>query len=117
MQRLRDLELADLAGRAVDGALLHEQAAVEQHADGLDRVERDALGAGEDLRAQRLAAGRARARRAAASIAVVGERLEIDRREVALPRSPRRAPLEQLRPGERDDEERMGRATSRAGAR
>ena len=29
-------------------ALLHEQAAVEQHPHGLDRVQRDAFGAGED---------------------------------------------------------------------
>ena len=62
VQRLRHLERVDLADRPVDGALLDEQAAVEQHPHRLDRVERDALGAGEDLLAQRRRADRARAR-------------------------------------------------------
>ncbi len=52
MQRLRHLELADLRHRAVDRAVLREQAAVEQHPHRLDRVQRDALGARQDLRAQ-----------------------------------------------------------------
>ena len=44
----------DLAGDAVDALLLDEQAAVEQHADRLDRVQRNALGPGEDALAKLL---------------------------------------------------------------
>jgi hypothetical protein len=48
VQRLRHLECFDRTGQAVRRALLHEDAAIEQHADRLDRVERYALCAGED---------------------------------------------------------------------
>ena len=48
VQRLGHLERLDHAGRPVDVALLDEEAAVEQHPHGLDRVQRHALGAGED---------------------------------------------------------------------
>ena len=54
LQRLRHLELRDLAGDAVDALLLHEQAAVEERADRLDRVQRNALGPGEDALAKLL---------------------------------------------------------------
>ena len=43
LQRLRDLELGNLAVQAVGAVLLDDQAAVEQHANGLDRIERDAF--------------------------------------------------------------------------
>ena len=52
MQRLRHVERLDLACRAVDVALAREEAAVEEHPDRLDRVQRNALGAREDLAAQ-----------------------------------------------------------------
>src|SRR5207244_2538840 len=53
MERLRHVELLDGSRRTVNGALLRQQAAVEQHAHGLDGVERHALGTGEDLASKR----------------------------------------------------------------
>ena len=50
LQRLGDLEIGDVAGDDVTGALLHEDAAILEHPDRLDRVERDPLGALNDLR-------------------------------------------------------------------
>ena len=52
VQRLRHLQRLDRGGRPVDGALLHERPAVEEHAHRLDGVQRDALGAVEYLRRQ-----------------------------------------------------------------
>ena len=52
MQGLRHFQRLDRAGGAVRRALLHEQAAVEQHAYRLDRVQRHAFGASEDAVAQ-----------------------------------------------------------------
>jgi hypothetical protein len=52
VQRLGHLERIDCAGRAVLVAVALEQPAIEQHPDGLDRVERDALGAVPDLGAR-----------------------------------------------------------------
>ena len=43
MQRLRDLQLADVAGGADDAVVVFEQAPVEQHAHRLDGVQRDPL--------------------------------------------------------------------------
>ena len=54
VKRFRHLERLDLADGPVDRAFLDERAAVEQHPHRLDCVERNALGAGEDLLAQRL---------------------------------------------------------------
>ena len=65
VQRLGHVERLDRPGRPVDVAFAGEQAAVEQHPHRLDRVERNALGAGEDLAAQARRAGPARTRRAA----------------------------------------------------
>ena len=65
VQRLRHLERLDLAGTPVDRAVLDEQPAVEQHPHRLDRVQRHALCAREDLVAQARRAARGRARRAA----------------------------------------------------
>ena len=65
VQRLRHLERLDLAGRPVHRPFLGEQAAVEQHPHRLDRVQRHALRAREDLVAQPLRQARARAPRAA----------------------------------------------------
>ena len=65
VQRLRHLERLDLARQPVRGAVLDEQAAVEQHPHGLDRVERDALGASEDAVANLDREARARDRPAA----------------------------------------------------
>src|SRR4029078_907157 len=95
MQRLGHVERGNLACRPVDGAVLDEVAAVEEHAHGLDGVERYALGTGEDLVA--------RLRGEAGDKAVeevahgpLRERIEVDAREVALTGSPGRPPLRQL---------------------
>ena len=104
VQGLRHLQGVHGAGRPVDAPLLHQVAAVEQHAHGLDGVQRHALGAGQDLPREGIGQPRHEAveqrphRR-------LGQRLQIERREVALPRSPRGAPLDELRPGGGDDVE------------
>ena len=105
VQRLRHLERADLADRAVDRALLHEQAAVEQHPHRLDRIERHALGAGEDLVAQRCRQAGDEPDQELLHRGG-GQRLEVEGAEVALARAPARAPFEQLGPRERDHVER-----------
>ena len=48
VQRLRHLERLHRPGHSVCRAFLNEEPAVEQHPHGLDRVQRDALGARED---------------------------------------------------------------------
>ena len=105
VQRLRHFERADLADRQVDRPFLHEQAAVEQHPHRLDRVQRHTLGAREDLLAQR--------RRKTGHEPDQqllhrggGQRLEVERAEVALAGAPARPALEQLRACERDHVER-----------
>ena len=45
VQRLGHLEIGDVAGDDVARALLNEHAAILEHADRLDRVQRDPLGA------------------------------------------------------------------------
>src|SRR5579859_6920285 len=105
MQRLWHLERLDCADRPVDGTLLDERAAVEQHPDRLDGVERDAFGAGEYLLAQRLRQARNEAGQQLLH-RLLRERLEIERREVAVARAPGRPALEQLGPSERDHAQR-----------
>ena len=98
--------VVEVADRAVDVALEAEAALGEQHPDGLDRVQRDPVGAGDD-RPRRPCSGRpgdeageqlAHRRR--------GQRLEVERGEVALAGAPVGPLLEQLGPGERDDVDR-----------
>ena len=52
VQCFRHFQRLNRACRPVDVSLLHQQAAVEQHADSLDRIQRDTLGAIEDPVAQ-----------------------------------------------------------------
>ena len=52
VQRLRHFERGNLAGRAVDRALLYQQASVEQHPHRLDRVQRHSFSPREDLLTQ-----------------------------------------------------------------
>ena len=105
MQRLGHLELADLRHRVVHRALLDDEAAVEQHPHRLDRVERDTFGAGEDLLSGPV--GQARHESGEELLhRVFGQRLEVERREVAQAGAPRRPAVGQLGPGERDHEER-----------
>jgi len=72
--------------------LARQQATIEQHADGLDRVERDALGPCEDLLAHRFREaghepGQELLHRGG------GERLEVKRAEVAMAGAPGRPAL------------------------
>ncbi len=109
MERLGNLERLHRAREAVAAVLGGEQPPVDEHPDGLDRVERNPLGPFTDLRAN--------VRRQTGDEAVeelvprrLRQRLEDDRMEAARARAPVRAPLEQLGPRERDhvDRERPG---------
>ena len=94
MQRLRHLERLDVA------------AAIDEHAHRLDRVERDTLGPLPDPGAQLLGkVGHEPLEQLVDRL--VGERLERDRGEVPLRRAPARVPFGELRPREREDEQRV----------
>ena len=106
MQRLRHLERLDRAGRLVDLSLLCEQAAVEEHAHRLDRVQRHALRSLQDatpelVRQSGNESGEQlfhRLRR---------QWLEVERGEVALASAPGGSLVGELRPGEHEHEHRM----------
>ncbi len=106
VQRLGHLELADRAGRAVGVSFADDEAAVEQHADRLDRVEGHAFGAGEDSRAHVFREARHESRQQLVH-RLRRQRLEVDRREAALAASPGGALVGQLRTGEHEHEERV----------
>ena len=101
VQRLGDLERLDLADDAVGGSLLRDQPAVEKHAHGFDRVQRNAFGSLEDLTAQRLGHSGHKAREQFLHRRL-RQGLEVDGREAALSRAPRRPLLDELGPGEGD---------------
>ena len=95
---------ADLTGEAVDAVLLDEEAAVEEHADRLDRVQRHAFGAREDALAQLVGqAGDEPVEELAHRL--LGERRERERRLVRAVAELGMPALE-LRPGEAEDEDR-----------
>ena len=105
MQRLRHLERLHRAGQPVRRALLDEQAAVEEHAHRLDRIQRDAFRPGENLLAQRVGqsgheAGQELLHR------LLRQRLEVEGGEAALSGAPIRPALQQLRSGQGDHEDR-----------
>ena len=106
VQCLRDFERFDLAREPVRGAVLHEQAAVEQHPHRLDRVERDAFGAREDAVANLEREPRHEPGQQFLH-GLLRERLEIQRCEAPLPGAPGRPALHQLWPCERDHEDRV----------
>ncbi len=106
LKRLGHLERLDHAGRPVDMPFLDEEAAVEQHPHGLDRVQRHPLGPGEDARPEILGqpgheAGQQVAHR------LLRERLEVERAEAALAGAPGRPAIGEFGPGEAEHEERM----------
>ena len=104
VKRLGHRERLDGPGRRIDRTLLNEQAAIQEHADGLDRVQRHALGAIEDLIAELI--GKARDQSGQELGHRVGrQRLEVDRGEAALARAPSGSPLVDLGPGQRQDED------------
>jgi hypothetical protein len=106
VQRLGHLERVDLAGRPVDGPVADEQASIEQHPNRLDRVQRDALGPLEDAVAQR---HRQTGHEPLEQLLhrVLRERLQIPGGDAAPAGSPGRSPLQQLRPRQRDHEQRV----------
>ena len=87
VQGLRHLERLDLSVGHVDVALAAQQPAVEQHAHGLHGVEGHALGPLADAHAELLREARHEPVEQLVD-RVVRERLERDRREVALGRAP-----------------------------
>jgi hypothetical protein len=107
VQRLGDLERRDRPRRSVPVAVPDEKAAVEQHPDSLDGVQRDALGAIEDPLHELLAEPRDEPRHQ-----VVHrrrwERLEVQRGERSLPGTPLRPTVGQLRASERHHEDAVG---------
>ena len=99
-QGLRDSQVAQVAGRSIDIAVKGEFALGQEHPDRFDRVQRDPVRAGDDRLDRRLRqpgdqAGEQVAHRRR------GQRLEIERGEVALARAPVGPLLEQFRPAER----------------
>ena len=106
VQGLGHLERADLRGRDVAVPVGAHEPAVEQHPDGLDRVQRDAFGAVSHPVAQLL--GQARDETCEQRVHRLGaERLQRQRGEVTLRARPRRMLLGQLGPRQREHEEWM----------
>ena len=104
-QRLRDRECREIAGRDVDAVMEREPAFRDQHAHRLHRVERDPVGPGHDgpggfVRQAGHEPGEQVAHRA------LRQGLQVDAREVPLAGSPVRALVQELRAGERHDEDR-----------
>ena len=105
VQRLRHLELADLRDRTIHGAVLRDQAAVEEHSHRLDGIQRNAFGALEDLFPRPL--GEARHETGEELLhRVLRKRLEVERRKVAQAGAPRGPLLGEIGPREREYEER-----------
>ena len=107
VERLRDGELAEVAGRLEAAVVASSEPAVgDEHPDRLDRVQRDALGARDDRRGPPARAGRARGRRAARASRPRRAAARSRARKSRLP-APQPGPaLEQLGPGQRDDQDR-----------
>ena len=106
MECLRHLERLDGTGQTVTAVRSDEQPPIEQHAYGLDRVQRDALGALENARAKLFGQPGHEAEQQLVP-RVLGERLEEERAEVAGLGAPTRAALEQLRSCKREHEDRV----------
>ena len=100
LEGLRNVERVDGSGGSVHRSLLHEEPAVQQHANGLDRVQRDALGAVADPRPQ-LCREPGHEPLQQLVHGVLAERFERQRRRAALRRAPVRPLLEQLRAARR----------------
>ena len=98
----RSLQVVD---RPVDAVLEHEPALGQEHAHRLDRVQRHAVGPGDD----RVAGGHRQPRHEARqelAHRVGRDRLEVDRGEAALAGAPVGPPFEQLRAGQGQDQDR-----------
>ncbi len=106
VQRLGHFELVDGADGPEHVPLAGECPAVEQHPHGLDRVQRHALGVLQDPCPEVLGQPGHETREQALH-RLRRERLEVEGREAALAGAPARALLRELRPREREDEERV----------
>ena len=98
-------QLAQVADRPVDAVLEHQPPLGQEHPDRLDRVERDAVGPGDDRVA---GVGGQAGHQPGQELAhrLDRERLEVDRGEAALAGAPVGPALEQLGPGQGQDEDR-----------
>ena len=106
VQRLGHLERLDRTADAESVALTLQQAAVEQHPDGLDGVQRDAVRPLADRRPDLV--GEPRDEPAQQRLhRLVAERLERERGRATDPRPERRVPLAQLGPRERQHVDRV----------
>ncbi len=106
VERVRDRELAERAGWFESAAFDRVQAAIGyEHPDRFDGVERNALGPPDDRSRGRLGQAFDEAIEEPAHRRRVEWR-EVERQEVPAARAPVRSTLEELRPGERDDEDR-----------
>ena len=105
LERLRHGQLAEVADWLVMAVGLAQAPVGHEHPDGLDRVQRDAIGAGDD-RARR---GQRQAGNETGQELVhrrLGEGLQPEGQEVASAGAPVGPALEQVRAGERDDQDR-----------
>ena len=105
-QRVRDGERGEVALGYVDAAFSDQLALGHQGANGLDRIQRDAVGPRDD---RGNGGGWETRREAGQQLAhvVSGERLEIHGDEVALAGTPIRPALDQVRSGERYNVDRV----------
>ena len=99
MQGLWHLEGLDLTRGPIDRAVLGEQAAIQEHPHRLHRIQRHPLRSPQDLCAQPLRQARNEALQQLLHRSL-RERLQVQACEVPLPRTPTRAALLQLRPGQ-----------------
>ena len=115
-QRLRNGQVGQVAGRSVDPALRDEPALRQEHPNDLDGIQRDPVRARHDRVACR---GRQARDEAGQQLAhrLDGQRLQVDRRERPLAGAPVGPPIEELRSGERDDQDRRRSGSTRAGGR
>ena len=104
-QRLRHGQAGQVADRAVHPLDQAELPLGQEHPYGLDGVQRDAVGSFDD----RPYGGRLQARHQPSEQLAhrrLGQRLKVQRGEVALARAPVRSLVEQLGPGQRQDVDR-----------
>ena len=106
VEGLRDREVAQLPRRFEPAVVaLDEPAVGDQHPDRLDRIQRDALGTRHDRADRRLGQAADEPTQQLAHAFVV-ERLQVEGEEVAAAGAPAGPVVEQLRAGQRHDEDR-----------
>ena len=106
VERVRDLQIGQVADRPIAPSAALEAAVEQQLADGLDGVQRDAFRAPQDGRPGARRAGPARGPPAGRP-SPRRQRIERRRHEVAPPGAPGAVTLEELRPGQREQQDGM----------